>query len=88
MTGFPRLQKRLKETQRFYEEFSENIGKIESRELPPYYVADRFPSVASFGEFRDKVLRFLNVENEDILSSYLSLIFFAPFLLKIYKRLG
>ena len=63
------MQKRLKETQRFYEEFSENIGKIEIRELPPYYVAERFPSVASFGEYRDKVLRFLNVENEDILSS-------------------
>lgn len=63
------MQKRLKETQRFYEEFSENIGKLEIRELPPYYVAERFPSVASFGEYRDKVLRFLNVENEDILSS-------------------
>ena len=32
-------------------------------------MAERFPSVASFGEYRDKVLRFLNVENEDILSS-------------------
>lgn len=63
------MQKRLKETQQFYEEFSENIGKLEIRELPPYYVAERFPSVASFGEYRDKVLRFLNVENEDILSS-------------------
>ena len=29
------MQKRLKETQRFYEEFSENIGKLEIRELPP-----------------------------------------------------
>ena len=63
------MQKRLKETQRFYEEFTENIGKLEIRELPPYYVAERFPSVASFGEYRDKVLRFLNIENEDILSS-------------------
>lgn len=44
------MQKRLKETQRFYEEFTENIGKLEIRELPPYYVAERFPSVASFGE--------------------------------------
>lgn len=64
-----KMQKRLKETQRFYEEFTENIGKLEVRELPPYYVAERFPSVVSFGEYRDKVLRFLNVENEDILSS-------------------
>jgi len=63
------MQKRLKETQRFYQEFSENTGKLEIRELPLYYVAERFPSVASFGEYRDKVLRFLNVENEDILSS-------------------
>lgn len=63
------MQKRLKETQRFYEEFSENLGKLEIRDLSPYYVAERFPSVASFGEYRDKVLRFLNVENEDILSS-------------------
>lgn len=63
------MQKRLKETQRFYQESSEKIGNLEIRELPPYYVAERFPSVASFGEYRDKVLRFLNVENEDILSS-------------------
>ena len=63
------MQKRLKETQRFYQEFSENTGKLEIRELPLYYVAERFPSVASFGEYRNKVLRFLNVENEDILSS-------------------
>lgn len=63
------MQKRLKETQRFYREFSENIGKLEIRELSPYYVAERFPSVASFGEYRDKVLRFLNIEDEDILSS-------------------
>ena len=63
------MQKRLKETQRFCQVFFENSGKLEVRELPLYYVAERFPSVASFGEYRDKVLRFLNVENEDILSS-------------------
>ncbi len=45
------------------------IDFYKKRELPLYYVAERFPSVASFGEYRNKVLRFLNVENEDILSS-------------------
>lgn len=62
------MQKRLKETQQFYQGFFENIGKFEIRELPPYYAIERFPSVASFGEYRDKVLRFLNIESEDILS--------------------
>lgn len=80
------MQKRLKETQRFYEEFSENIGKLEIRELPPYYVAERFPSVVSFGEYRDKVLRFLNVENEDILSKLLNTKIMLAIVRKLWNR--
>lgn len=64
-----KMQKRLKETQDFYKYFSEKTGNFEIREFPLYYVAERFPSVASINEYRDKVLRFLNLEDEDILSN-------------------
>lgn len=64
-----RMQKRLKETKTFYENVSGKIGKFEVKELPLYYVEERIPSVASFEEYRNKVLCFLNLENEDILSS-------------------
>ena len=48
-----KMQKRLKETRCFCQSLSEKAGKFEIRELPPYYVAERFPSVASFSEYKD-----------------------------------
>ncbi len=76
MDRLSKMQKRLRETQRFYQDFAESTGKFEIREFPPYYVAERFPSVASFSEYKDKVLRFLNLEDEDILSSMIRVLTF------------
>lgn len=68
--------KRLEETKNFYDYTSNNIDEFTIRELPPYYVQESISSVASLDEYRDKVLNYLNLENEDILSNMVRAITF------------
>ena len=49
---------------------------IEIRELPLYCVRETLPSVSSFGEYRNRVLKFLDLEQEDILSNLVRAISF------------
>lgn len=73
---FQEMQKRLKETTDFFSNVNRERGEFMIRELPPYYVREKIPSVTSFREYKEKVLRFLNLENEDILSNMVRAITF------------
>lgn len=68
--------KRLEETKSFYDYTSNTIDKFTIKELPPYYIQESISSVLSFDEYRAKVLNYLNLENEDILSNMVRAITF------------
>lgn len=69
------MLKRLKTADTFRRETGETIGEFEIRDLPSYYVKESLPSVASFEEYRDKVLSYLD-EDEDILSNMVRMVTF------------
>lgn len=70
------MLKRLKDAKAFYNSASEQIGEFTIKNLPTYYVQECIPSFASFGEYRDKVLSYINLENDDILSNMVRTITF------------
>lgn len=70
------MRNRLEATREFYRYASDRPMQFVIKELPRYYVRESIPSVASFGEYRDKVLNYLNLENEDILSNVVRAISF------------
>lgn len=75
----------LEQTKDFYRQALEHDLEFTIRELPPYYVQEVIPSVASFEEYRDHVLNYLNLEQEDILSNMVRAITFDE---KGYKTSG
>lgn len=79
------MLKQLEETKDYYSYALNHALEFSIRELPPYYVREVISSVASFGEYRDKVLGYLNLENEDILSNMVRAITFDE---KGYKTSG
>lgn len=46
------------------------------KELPPYYIQDTINSVADFSDYKEKVLSYLNIGKEDILSNMVRVITF------------
>ena len=76
ITQLQEMQDRLIETRDFCRDAVCEGGQFELRELKPYYVRDTFPAVASFEEYQKKVLCYLDLEREDILSNVVRAITF------------
>lgn len=70
------MLKRLKTTKKFYDSVSNTLGQFEIRDFPLYYVRETINSVSAFAEYRDKILNYINLENEDILSNMVRTITF------------
>ena len=70
------MRHRLIEAQSFCESVPDMAGTFSIRELPLYCVRETLPSVSSFGEYRNRVLKFLDLEQEDILSNLVRAISF------------
>lgn len=70
------MLRRLKTAREFYDYATANIGRFEVRTMPAYYVRESIDSVSSFQEYREKVLTYLNLESEDILSNMVRAITF------------
>ena len=70
------MRERLKETKEFCRDAVYRKRKFEIRELKPYCVREAFPEVGAFEEYREKVLRHLDLEKEDILSNIVRAITF------------
>lgn len=60
---------RLKSSKQYFDGMQEGIGSFSVRNMPLYAVRDSIDRVTSFHEYRDKVIGYLNLKNEDILSS-------------------
>lgn len=67
---------RLEKAKDFYDYATDKIGEFEIKTMPSYYVQESISSVASFSEYREKVLKYLNLDNEDILSNMVRAITF------------
>ena len=63
------MQNRLRDANQFYHHAAEKNGTFEVRTMSSYCVKESINSVASFQEYREKVLNYLNLEEEDILSN-------------------
>ncbi len=63
------MAKRLEHMREFCEYTAQHQPTFSIEEFPVYYVVNTLSSGASFDEYRDKVLAYLNVEKEDILSN-------------------
>lgn len=67
---------RLYETKSFCQEAIEQQGIFTIRELPLYQVQQTMDNVLSLEEYKEKVIQFLNLESEDILSNMVRTIAF------------
>lgn len=63
------MLRRLRATRNFCIHTASEIGEFTIKNFPLYAVEDSMDAISSFGEYRDKVLNYLNLENEDILSN-------------------
>lgn len=70
------LLKRSQQANHFYHYAANKSREFEIRTMPSYYVKESISSVASFQEYREKVLKYLNLENEDILSNMVRVLTF------------
>lgn len=70
------MLRRLEKAREFYDYATANIGRFEVRTMPAYYVKESIDSIFSFQEYREKVLTYLNLDSEDILSNMVRAITF------------
>lgn len=63
------MLRRFEKASAFYDCAKANIGRFEVRTMPAYYARESIDSISSFQEYREKVLTYLNLDNEDILSN-------------------
>lgn len=70
------MLRRLEKARDFYDYATANIGRFEVRTMPEYYVRESIDSISSFQEYREKVLTYLNLDSEDILSNMVRAITF------------
>lgn len=68
--------KRLEHMLEFCEYTAQYQPTFSIEELPVYYVVNTLNTVASLDEYQDKVLAYLNVEKEDILSNMVRVVTF------------
>jgi len=67
--GQKRILKRLEDTLKFYKQAGSIKEKFLVKELPLYLVRESFDAVSSFSEYRSSVLNYIDLHEEDILSS-------------------
>lgn len=67
---------KLEKTKHYFSRTIDTSLEFTVKELPPYYVQDTISSVANFSDYRDKVISYLNIEREDILSNMVRVINF------------
>lgn len=60
---------KLQKAKQFFSHALDTSMEFTVKELPPYYIQDTISSIADFDDYRDKVLNWLNVEKEDIISN-------------------
>ena len=70
------MTKRLEHMREFCEYTAQYQPAFSIEELPVYYVVNTLGTGASLDEYRDKVLAYLNVEKEDILSNMVRVVTF------------
>ncbi len=70
------MLRQLEKAYDFYDYATANIGRFEVRTMPAYYVRESIDSISSFQEYREKVLNYLNLDSEDILSNMVRAITF------------
>lgn len=63
-----RTLKRLAETKAFCEYAALSGREFSVKELPPYSVLETFDAVSSFSDYKDRVLAFMDLQEDDILS--------------------
>lgn len=71
-----RMLRQLEKARDFYDYATANIGRFEVRTMPVYYVRESIDSISSFQEYKEKVLTYLNLDSEDILSNMVRAITF------------
>lgn len=64
-----RILKRLTETKAFCEYAALSVKELSVKELPLYSVIETFDAVSSLGDYKDRVLTFMNLQEDDILSN-------------------
>ncbi|MDF2985292.1 MAG: transcriptional regulator MerR family [Eubacterium sp.] len=64
-----RMVKHLNDTKQFYEYAISSKGEFSVREFPLYLVRESFDSVSSLKEYQNRVLNYLDLQQEDILSN-------------------
>lgn len=63
------MVERLNDTKVFYEYAGSSKGKFTVKELPLYFVQESFDAVSSLKEYQTRVLNYLDLQQEDILSN-------------------
>lgn len=71
-----KMRWRLQDTKAFCQEAIEQQGIFTIRELPRYQVQETMDSVLSLREYKEKVIQYLNMKSEDILSNMVRIIAF------------
>jgi DNA-binding transcriptional MerR regulator len=64
-----RMLKHLNDTKQFYEYAKNSKGKFSVKEIPLYFVQESFDAVSSLKEYQKSVLKYLDLQQEDILSN-------------------
>lgn len=64
-----RILKRLTETKALCEHIALSAKELSVKELPSYTVLETFDAVSSLSDYKDKVLAFMNLQEDDILSN-------------------
>ena len=76
IAGMKKILERLQETKCFCQEAIEQQGIFTIREFSLYKVRENMDHVLSLEEYKEKVIQFLNIETEDILSNMVRAITF------------
>ncbi|WP_041669534.1 MerR family transcriptional regulator [Acetobacterium woodii] len=61
--------KQLNDTKQFYEDAINSKRKFSVKEMPLYLVLESFDAVSSLNEYQNSVLKYLNLQQDDILSN-------------------
>lgn len=69
------MQKQLIIADDFFHKAKKTAGQFTIMNMPLYYIEESIPSVASFHEYKDKILSFLDSQ-EDILSNMVRMVSF------------
>ncbi|MGL6197528.1 MAG: MerR family transcriptional regulator [Lachnospiraceae bacterium] len=64
-----KMLERLKESTDFYKQAVVSDGEFSIREFPLYVVNQTFEAVSDLTAYQDKVIQYINLKNEDILSN-------------------